>query len=88
MLNQENFHCRICGLIQSYLPWREYGKTPSFKIYSCCGAEFGHQDATIYAIQRYRQKWISESAKWFKSEEKTELWSLEKQLKEITNTFL
>ena len=72
MLNKENFQCRICGLIQSDLPWGEDGKTPSFDICSCCGVEFGYQDATIYAIKRYRQKWISEGAKWFQPESKPE----------------
>ena len=88
MLNYENYHCRICGLRQSEPPWGNDGKTASFNICPCCGAEFGYHDATLQAIQRYRENWLLEGAKWFEPHRKPEQWSLEKQFKEIPQTFL
>jgi hypothetical protein len=88
MASKENYLCRICGLRHPHPPWGDDGHAPSFEICDCCGAEFGYHDATIQAIRNYRDRWLSEGAIWFISNEKPNEWSLEDQLKQIPNRFL
>ena len=88
MLNEEFYKCRVCGLRQDGLPWGEDGKTPSFNVCSCCGTEFGYEDATLKAIRLQRERWLSTSAKWFNPKDKPQDWNLDEQLKEIPEPFL
>ncbi|MBP0000045.1 MAG: hypothetical protein J7641_13790 [Cyanobacteria bacterium SID2] len=79
--------CRICGLLQLNPPWGIDGRTPSFEICDCCGAEFGYNDVTLQTIYQYRQSWLSQGANWFDRTQKPEGWSLEAQLKQIPDRF-
>lgn len=88
MLSKKDYVCRICGFLQANAPWGDDGQTPSFEICDCCGAEFGYHDATIQAIKKYRNKWLSEGAIWLTPKEKPETWLLEEQLKQIPHHFL
>ncbi|MCH9634062.1 MAG: hypothetical protein S4CHLAM7_08000 [Chlamydiae bacterium] len=84
----KNIFCRICGRLQSDPPWGEDGKTPSYDICDCCGVEFGYQDCIIEGIRKYRKKWIEKGCIWDSPENKPLNWSLEDQLKNISNEFL
>lgn len=83
----ELYFCRICGLREEQPPWGKDGKTPSFEICSCCGAEFGYNDATQVAIAHFRKNWLDTGAKWFDYSKKSGNWSLEEQLKQIPYLF-
>lgn len=85
--NQEVYMCRVCGLQQDEPSWGEDGNTPSFNICDCCGTEFGYEDATIVAIKRTREKWLSKGAKWSEPKAKPKDWVLEVQLKHIPTAF-
>jgi hypothetical protein len=88
MLSNKELHiCRICGLEQPFFPWGEDGQTPTYDICSCCGVEFGYEDATLVAVRNYRKEWIEKGAKWLKPKEMPESWSLEEQLKNIPDEF-
>jgi hypothetical protein len=84
----KDFACRVCGYIQDELPWGNDGKTPIFEICVCCGTEFGYNDATIRAVKKYRETWLSEGAKWFKPKFKPRDWDLEEQMLNIPGEFL
>ncbi|HEX2912534.1 MAG TPA: hypothetical protein VH186_17120 [Chloroflexia bacterium] len=88
MLNEEKYRCRVCGLLYPEPPWGEDGKSPSFDICECCGAEWGYEDCTIKGIRTYRERWIAEGAKWFEPKAKPEGWKLEEQLKMIPEEYL
>lgn len=90
MINESLWHCRVCGLNEDdELPWGEDGKTASFNICSCCGAEFGYDDYDLYGIRLYRKEWLEKkNAEWFRPKEKPANWSLEDQLKHIPKEFL
>ncbi len=80
-------HCRVCGLKQLQPPWGTDGNCPSFEICPCCGVEFGYDDATLGAIQRYRAKWLELGASWFLPDERPSDWSLDEQMAEIPSCF-
>ncbi|GMU81267.1 MAG: hypothetical protein AMXMBFR47_11380 [Planctomycetota bacterium] len=77
--------CRVCGWQQEEPPWGADGKTPSFAICSCCGVEFGYEDATPEAIKRYRAKWFADEARWFDPNKKPADWDFARQLAELTD---
>jgi hypothetical protein len=62
MISKPNYYCRVCGLIQDDPPWGNDNNTPSFNICSCCGVEFGYEDATLNAIKNYRTTWLANGA--------------------------
>ena len=80
--------CRVCGLEQRFFPWGEDGQTPTFDICSCCGVEFGYEDATRLAVQNYREAWLTHGAKWWRRDEMPENWCLEGQLKNVPPDFI
>lgn len=85
---QPSLFCRICGLQQDDPPWGEDGNSPSFDICPCCGVEFGYEDCNLNAVKAYRNEWLKNNATWFQPKKKPENWSLENQLKNITEEFL
>jgi hypothetical protein len=85
--NREIYTCRVCGLQQDDPPWGEDGNTPSFNICDCCGIEFGYEDATIVAIKKMREKWLSEGTVWSEPKAKPKDWTLEVQLEQIPDAF-
>lgn len=72
--------CRVCGLFQEDPPWGADGKTATFNICDCCGVEFGYGDATSETINRFRQQWINNGAKWSDPKAKPTGWNLSTQL--------
>jgi hypothetical protein len=56
MHNNSTYYCRVCGLKYTEPPWGEDGKTSTFNICICCGAEFGYHDFTIKGVKEYRKK--------------------------------
>lgn len=89
MLNSETlYYCRVCGYKEDYPPWGEDGFSPTFNICSCCGVEFGYEDASLVGIRRHREKWIRDGASWFDPKSKPLNWSLEDQLKDIPREFM
>jgi hypothetical protein len=72
--------CRVCGLIQDEFPWGEDGKNSSFDICHCCGVEFGYEDATSTAVQRYRANWLAQGGCWKYPTYKPDNWDLQSQL--------
>jgi hypothetical protein len=87
MLNNELYACRVCGLHQDEAPWGEDGSLPSFNICDCCGTEFGYHDATLSAIQKSREKWFGNGAKWVEPKAQPKTWILEEQLQQIPRDF-
>lgn len=79
--------CRVCGLEQDQPPWGDDGMTPSFDICSCCGVEFGYEDATLQGTQTYRQSWMSKGAPWFDPKLKPHEWNLEAQLQYVPSEY-
>lgn len=75
------YYCRVCGFEQEDPPWGQDGNTPSFEICDCCGVEFGYEDRLDKSIQKYRENWINNGAKWHKPGKKPQEWCLNEQLK-------
>lgn len=81
MEKTKRFKCPVCGFPALEEPaWDPETGSPSFNICPCCGCEFGYDDATPQARERYRQQWIDRGAPWFKPELRPVNWDLEEQL--------
>lgn len=80
--------CRVCGFVDDDPPWGEDGKSPTFAYCSCCGVEFGYQDASLAGIRKFRDEWIRDGAPWSDPEFKPSNWDLDKQLSSIPADFL
>lgn len=87
MHNHEFYVCRVCGAEQLDPPWGEDGQIPSYDICDCCGVEFGYEDMNLESIKRYRQKWLDSGANWFRKKNKSENWSLDRQLQNIPDRY-
>jgi hypothetical protein len=81
--NEAIMRCRVCGLLQGEPPWGDDGASPTFDFCPCCGVEFGYGDASPVGIQRWRQNWIANGAKWDKPEEKPANWNMQEQLRKV-----
>lgn len=57
--------CRVCGYYSEEPPWGLTGDEPTFDICPCCGVEWGYEDATQLAIERYRNAWLASGAQWY-----------------------
>ncbi len=79
----ERFRCRVCGAKQDQPPWGEDCESPSHRICSCCGTEFGYEDVTMEAVQMNRRRWVEGGAEWFRPEERPSNWCLEEQLERL-----
>ncbi len=80
----QRYTCPVCGFSDlDQPPWDPDTGVPSFDICPCCGCEFGYNDATTEAKERYRREWIKQGAPWFKPELKPAGWDLRKQLHRI-----
>ena len=76
--------CPVCGYpLDSFNPWGDDGKTPTFDICPCCGAEWGNEDYTSESRIEYCNKWLADGAKWFEPQKKPVNWNLKEQLKNI-----
>jgi hypothetical protein len=82
-MHNDQYACRVCGLLQEEPPWGTDGASPTFGICDCCGVEFGYEDATPAATRRYRETWLGRGAPWTSPKEKPAGWSLERQLEQI-----
>ena len=83
MPKNDALKCRVCGWTHASPPWGENGSSPTFEICSCCGTEFGYEDANADAIKSARQRWIDSGGKWFSPAMRPSGWSLEEQLESI-----
>jgi hypothetical protein len=81
--NTPNYRCYVCGLEGLEPPWGEDNCSPLHIICPCCGCEFGYEDSTPHSTKAYREKWLSNGAKWFRPKEKPENWDLQEQLSHI-----
>lgn len=80
----QRYTCPVCGFPDlDQPPWEPDTGVPSFDICPCCGCEFGYNDATVKAKERYRKEWIAGGAHWFEPELKPPDWDLSKQLRRI-----
>jgi hypothetical protein len=77
------FTCYVCGYPELDHPPRDENGSATFDICSCCGVEFGYEDATEESLMRYRERWILNGAKWFEEEYKPSDWNLREQLRNI-----
>ena len=58
MQNDDDLYkCRVCGFRHSYMPWGPKGRTPTYDICDCCGAEFGYEDFTYESIRGHLERW-------------------------------
>lgn len=80
-------NCRVCGFYLNNPPWGNDGESPSYEICPCCGVEFGNEDYTIESIKKYRNKWLTEGAKWFSPEKKPVNWNKESQYNDIPTKY-
>jgi hypothetical protein len=87
MTNQEEYMCRVCGLLQEEKPWGEDGKTPSFDMCLCCGSDFGYEDCSPSSAKLAREKWLSKNELWNIPRFKPANWSLEEQLAQIPSEY-
>ena len=85
--DKASHYCRVCGLDQGEPPWGEHGNSPSFGICFCCGVEFGYGDCSIEDTKRTREIWLAKGAPWDEPKEKPDNWSLEEQMKNISEEF-
>ncbi len=77
----QSYKCPTCGFPELEEPaWDPNTGVPSFDICPCCGCEFGYDDATPEARERYRKQWISNGALWFEPRLKPVGWNLREQL--------
>jgi len=89
MLNEETMnYCRVCGFKEDYPPWGDDGSSPTFNFCTCCGVEFGYEDASLLGIRRHREKWIRTGAQWSDPEHRPTDWNLDEQLKNIPVDFI
>lgn len=87
MLNNDEFICRICGLIQYDITWDD-NNIPSHNICDCCGVECGYEDCSLDNIKQYRNNWLKSYSEWFNKKHKPMDWSLENQLLNIPKKYL
>lgn len=80
-------YCRVCGYELSASPWGEDGKSPTWEICPCCGAEFGYEDCTRASARKMREQWISSGKKWFEECEKPTDWNYEEQSVNVPDDF-
>lgn len=72
--------CPVCGYDGLVEPPFDSDGNPSYEICSCCGYEFGFDEATY---QEYRKTWIDRGAQWFNVKKRPLIWSLSEQLHNI-----
>jgi hypothetical protein len=87
METQEEYVCRVCGLLQEEKTWGEDGKTPSFIICYCCGSEPGYEDCQLSSIRSARERWFKKGGIWNAAEIKPTNWSLKEQLAQIPSEY-
>jgi len=87
MPNDDLSRCRVCGLELDEPPWGLDGKTPLFEHCSCCGVEFGYQDATPAGARKFREAWVASGAVWDEPARKPAVWSVEVQLAKLPEGF-
>lgn len=73
--------CRLSGFDYGEPPWGADGRTPLFEHRSCCGVLFGYEDSRPEGIKQYRDRWISDGAKWSHPAAKPDDWDLQGQLR-------
>jgi hypothetical protein len=78
------YMCPVCGYdgLQEP-PYDEKTGDPSFNICPCCGCEYGYDDATDVAKEKFLKKWINGGAVWFNPDLKPPDWNLKSQIKGI-----
>lgn len=81
-------NCRICGWTATFEPWGPDGKTPSYQICACCGAEFGTEDRWEEQIKRRRREWLLHPDSWFRPEMRPTHWNWQEQLRGIDPTYI
>jgi hypothetical protein len=85
--DDERFRCRVCGMWQDQPPWGTDCETPSQRICSCCGTEFGYEDITTSAARMNRKRWLANGAQWFDDTDRPADWNVTAQLKCIPRRF-
>jgi hypothetical protein len=77
--------CPVCGHTElEEPPYDEFGN-PSYVICSCCGFEFGFDDASEgYTFEQYRREWIENGFDFF-SEPAPENWSEDVMRRQLEN---
>ena len=81
-------NCRICGFhYYDFFPWGDDGKTPTYDLCLCCGAEFGFDDETQNSIKKYRTQWIKSGKTFVYQESCPIMWNPDEQLKLIPEQF-
>ena len=86
-MEDDSLACRVCGLLNDEPPWGADGKTPSFEICVCCGAEYGYEDCTLEGARKYRQSWLASGAMWDTPRFKPDGWNSDEQLANIPQQF-
>ncbi|WP_218940109.1 hypothetical protein [Denitrobaculum tricleocarpae] len=69
-------------------PWGLDGKTATFDICACCGAEFGYEDSLYSAVVSYREEWKRKGMNWWSEKDKPEDWDVKAQLSNIPAEYL
>lgn len=87
--DQEKHACRVCGLLEPYLPYGEDGMSWDFDFCDCCGVEHGLWDITVADARAYRELWLAAGALWKHPEDtpQPENWDVQEQLKNVPSQF-
>lgn len=87
--DEEKHTCRVCGLIEPYMPYGENGFLWDWDICDCCGVEHGIQDITVAGTKKYREEWLAAGAQWRNSKytPKPRNWNVQEQLRNVPPQF-
>ena len=75
--------CHICGYRLEHVCRTDEHTPPDFSICPCCGCEFGYEDATRTAVERYRNDWTRKGCPWFDESQRPADWDREAQLSRV-----
>jgi hypothetical protein len=83
----DSHRCRVCGLWSEDEPWGPDGRSPTYFICDCCGAEAGYEDVLPAAARTHREGWLARGAPWFWPRAKPDDWDLDEQLRHVPEEF-
>jgi hypothetical protein len=83
----EDLRCRVCGWQLDEPPWGADGRTPTFDYCSCCGVEFGYQDANADGARRFRRSWLATGGEFAEKDVAPPDWDRDAQLTRLPPSF-
>jgi hypothetical protein len=79
--------CPVCGFDKLLEPPYSIDDCPSYEICSCCGFEYGYDDADQhYSFEGYREKWIKNGYEFTDEDDKPTGWNEQLMREQLKNT--